>query len=61
VKRVYVCQDGVCSTLTPGRGRGCVLVSSQPLSEDPGWVPQPRNTTFLLAKDGTIDVRSMEA
>jgi predicted glutamine amidotransferase len=57
--RVYVCQGGVCRMLSPDSGRGCVLVSSEPLSEDPGWVPLPRNSMVLVAKDGTINVRSM--
>jgi predicted glutamine amidotransferase len=47
--------------LSPVSGRGCVLVSSEPLSEDPGWVPLPRNSIVLVSKDGTIDVRAMQA
>jgi predicted glutamine amidotransferase len=58
--RVYVCHGGVCRMLSPERGRGCVLVSSEPLSEDPGWDPLPRNSIVVVSKDGTIDVRSMQ-
>ena len=58
--RVYVCHEGVCRMLSPESGRGCVLVSSEPLSEDPGWVPLPRNSIVLVAKEGTINVRPLQ-
>lgn len=55
--RVYVCVKGVCRMLAPERGRGCVLISSEPLSDDPGWDPIPRNTMMLVSKDGSVSTR----
>ncbi|HLQ37738.1 MAG TPA: hypothetical protein VK348_08055 [Planctomycetota bacterium] len=40
------------------RGRGPVLVSSEPLSEDPGW-EVPRNSLVLVRADGTAGVVPM--
>ncbi len=57
--RVYVCSGGVCRMLSPERGRGCVLVSSEPLSEDPGWDMIPRNSLVLVHQDGTTSGRPM--
>ena len=57
--RVYVCHGGLCRMLSPDRGRGCVLVSSEPLSEDPGWDMIARNSLVLIHKDGTTSMRAM--
>ncbi len=57
--RVYVCVKGVCKMLAPDRGRGCVLVSSEPLSDDSGWDPLPRNTMVLIHRDGTTQQRAI--
>ena len=58
--RVYVCHGGVCRMLSPDRGRGCVLVSSEPLSDDPGWDMMPRNSLVLIHKDGTVTSRPLK-
>ncbi len=57
--RVYVCVKGVCKMLAPERGRGCVLISSEPLGDDPGWDPIPRNSLVLVHKDGTASTRAL--
>ncbi len=57
--RVYVCHKGVCKMLAPDRGRGCVLVSSEPLSQDPGWDEVPRNSLVLIEPDGTTAMRPL--
>ena len=57
--RVYVCVKGVCKMLAPERGRGCVLISSEPLGDDPGWDPIPRNSLVLVHKDGTASTRPL--
>ena len=49
--RLYVCHGGICKMLAPDRGKGCVLVSSEPLSDDDGWDPIPRNSLVLIDKD----------
>jgi predicted glutamine amidotransferase len=56
--RVYVCVKGVCRMLAPERGRGCVLISSEPLSDDPGWDVIPRNSMVLVGKDGAVTPRA---
>lgn len=57
--RLYVCRNGVCQMLAPEHGRGCVLVSSEPLSEDGGWQALPRNSAVLIERDGSTRVRPM--
>jgi glutamine amidotransferase len=57
--RVYVCSGGVCRMLSPERGRGCVIVSSEPLSDDPGWDMMPRNSLVLIHHDGTVSSRAI--
>ncbi|MEO6595967.1 MAG: class II glutamine amidotransferase [Planctomycetota bacterium] len=59
--RVYVCSDGVCRMLAPEGSRGCVLVSSEPLSEDAGWQAIPRNSMVLVTHDGKVSSRPLEA
>ncbi|MBL8749112.1 MAG: class II glutamine amidotransferase [Planctomycetes bacterium] len=59
--RLYVCHDGACRMLAPAHGHGCVLVSSEPLSEDYGWQPLSRNSMVLVGKDGQTAVRTMTA
>lgn len=54
--RVYVCHAGACRMLAPVRGHGCVLVSSEPLSDDPGWDPVPRNSIVRVADHGTATI-----
>ena len=57
--RLYVCHDGECRMLAPTGGRGCVLVSSEPLSEDYGWQPLSRNSMVLVTKNGETSVQPM--
>jgi glutamine amidotransferase len=54
--RVYVCSKGSCRMLAPVRGHGCVLVSSEPLSDDAGWDPVPRNSIVRIADHGTASL-----
>jgi glutamine amidotransferase len=59
--RLYVCSAGVCRMLAPARGRGCVLVSSEPLSDDDGWDLLPRNSFVLVDGDGNVHTRPVAA
>lgn len=59
--RLYVCRDGECRMIAPTGGRGCVLVSSEPLSEDKGWQPLARNSIVLVTRDGTTQARPLVA
>ncbi|MBM4063385.1 MAG: class II glutamine amidotransferase [Planctomycetes bacterium] len=55
--QVYVCSDGVCQMLAPDQGTGCVLVSSEPLSDDPGWDMMPRNSLARIDSRGIARVQ----
>ncbi|MBX3464365.1 MAG: class II glutamine amidotransferase [Planctomycetes bacterium] len=57
--RVYVCVQGACRMLAPERGRGCVLVSSEPLSSDSGWEPLPRNTLVRIDGEGRTQLAAL--
>lgn len=58
--RRYVCEDGLCKMLDPEGGLGAVLVSSERLSEDPGWQGVPVNHLVLIASNRTVSVRPLE-
>lgn len=58
--RVYICSKGSCKMLAPVRGHGCVLVSSEHLSDDPGWNPVPRNSIVRIADHGTAAVAPLQ-
>jgi glutamine amidotransferase len=51
--RKYVCEDGVCYMHDPGEHEKAVIISSEPLSEDPGWESVPVNT-MVVVKEGKI-------
>ncbi len=55
----YVCEGGVCRMIEPEKGNGAVIVSSEPLSTDPGWVKVPRNHMVVVRQDLTVEVRGM--
>jgi predicted glutamine amidotransferase len=55
--RRYVCQSGACRMVESESGGGAVLVSSEPLSKDPGWERIPAN--HMIAFDGACNVRSI--
>jgi glutamine amidotransferase len=59
--RIYVCSKGQCRMLAPERGHGCVLISSEPLSDDHGWIPLPRNSMVLIDRDGKVESRPIDA
>ncbi len=54
--RLYVCDGNVCRMLAPERGHGCVLVSSEPLSDDQGWNMMPRNSLVRVGERGDAEV-----
>lgn len=53
--RRYECDGGVCRMVQPERGRGAVIVCSEPLSEDSGWQKIPANHLVMIGDD--LDVR----
>jgi len=57
--RRYVCEGGVCSMVSPEKGTGAVIVSSERLSDDPGWQKIPSNHLVTIRDDRTVDLRAM--
>jgi ergothioneine biosynthesis protein EgtC len=49
--KLYVCDGDVCRMIEPERGQGTVLVSSEPLSDDPGWAKVPVNHLVIIHED----------
>lgn len=49
----YICDDGVCYMHDPGEHEKAVIISSEPLSTDPGWEPVPVNS-MVVVKDGHV-------
>lgn len=57
----YICEGGVCRMIEPVKGSvgGAVIVASEPLSIDPGWVKVPRNHIVVVRGDLGVEVRAM--
>jgi glutamine amidotransferase len=54
----YVCRDGVCRMVSP-KGRGAVLISSERLSDDPGWESVPNNHMVTVNEEHQVSVRAL--
>lgn len=57
----YACEGGVCEMVDPDGEGGAVIVSSERLSEDPGWDRVPSGHMVVVREDATVDVRPFEA
>jgi len=57
--RRYVCEGGLCRMVSPEKGHGAVIVSSEPLSDDPGWQKIPKNHMVVVGQDRTCEIRPM--
>ena len=44
----YICEEGVCYMVDPGFHEKSVIISSEPLSKDPGWEQVPVNSMILI-------------
>ncbi|MEQ9303371.1 MAG: class II glutamine amidotransferase, partial [Marinoscillum sp.] len=53
IGRKYVCEEGVCSMIDPGDHEKAVIISSEPLSTDPGWESIPVNS-MIVVKEGRV-------
>lgn len=51
---IYRVVAGVCRMVAPTDGKGAVIVSSEELSDDPGWRKVPPNHLLSIAHDGTV-------
>ena len=59
--KVYRCVDGVCRLYTPESHAGAVIVSSEKLSDDPGWSMVPTNHLVLVQPDRSVQLRTLPA
>jgi predicted glutamine amidotransferase len=57
--RRYQCDGGVCRMVSPERGKGAVIVCSEPLSDDPGWQKIPKNSMVVINEHQECDIRKM--
>ncbi len=55
----YGCTDGRCRMEGNGRPGGAVIVSSERLSNDPGWEMVPRNHLVRIDADGVVESRPL--
>jgi predicted glutamine amidotransferase len=56
--RRYVCVGGACRMVAPDEAGGAVIVSSEVLSDDPGWETVPRNHVVLIT-GGDVEMRPL--
>jgi len=56
--RRYECKDGACAMIQPEAGQGAVIVSSERLSNDPGWQIIQPNQAVLVNEDSTVEYRA---
>lgn len=55
--RKYVCDGGLCRMVEPEAGKGAAIVSSEPLSADPGWMRVPVNHVVRIDAMHRVDIR----
>ncbi len=58
--RRYVCDDGLCQMVEPKDERGAVIIASEPLSKDEGWMSVPAKSLVVVQKDLHVDIRALE-
>ncbi len=55
IGKSYHCEDGVCHMTEPGESKKSVIISSEPLSKDPGWEKIPVNSMILVNEGKVLD------
>lgn len=58
--RRYTCEDGICHMIDPGEHEKAVIISSEPLSDDPGWAPVPVNSMVLISEGRIQDKMAIQ-
>jgi glutamine amidotransferase len=58
--RRYTCEDGVCRMVERRDGSGAVIVSSERLSDDPGWQVVPVNHLVSIDEGRNVQIRPIE-
>jgi len=57
--RRYTCHGGVCRMVDPPYGVGAVIVSSEALSEDKGWIPVPVNHMVVIGPHHAVQIEAL--
>jgi len=57
----YTCRTGRCLMEAADRGRGAVLIASEPLSEDEGWRAVPPNSMVITGSDLQVTTVSLDS
>jgi predicted glutamine amidotransferase len=55
----FVCSNGICRMTNDGNAGGAVIISSEPLTENPGWERVPENHLVMLAADRSVTIRPL--
>jgi predicted glutamine amidotransferase len=55
--RRYVCEGGVCRMIDPDDDHGAVIVSSERLSDDPGWEAIPVNHIAVIERRRVVHLQ----
>ncbi len=53
----YVCENHICRMIEPDEGQGAVVVSSEALSDDPGWAKIHNNHMLVIHADRKVELR----
>ncbi len=56
----WVCEGRNCRMVDPDYGRGAVIISSERLSDDPGWDRVPPNQLVVVEEDLTVGLLQMD-
>lgn len=56
----FVWENGACRMVPTDDVRAAALVASEPLTEEPGWTPVPRNHMVLVHPDESVMIRPIE-
>lgn len=59
-RRIF-CEGRKCVTVSPGDAGGAILISSEPLDDDPGCLAVPNNSIVVIGGDSTAEVRPCPA
>ena len=51
-------EEGLCRIVAPHESGGAVIVTSERLSDDPGWEVVPRNHAVLIG-NGAVELRTL--
>lgn len=56
----FVWENGTCRMVPSDDVRAAAMVASEPLTEEPGWSPVPRNHLVLVHADESVTIRPID-